>query len=668
MTRRPGLLVALLLVPLLAACGGVPAPVPGPATSAEADRELISRVSGDCPNFAQLANGNLMTVVARDFGRGAKAGALVECFYPSFAVDHLWDAYVGIGGADGLHWAHDLKLVNQRLVPDTGIVESRFEGPGYRLLISDVMRPGADAHLRRVSVTNTTGRPLLGLSAVWYSFFTVGGLPGGDTLVYDRQAQALAQRDDDVTVVVASDRTPDAWHCGDANNPLGQHRDARTAAERGSFSHAAAAGPLPTGVNGATRIPLPAIAPGATVTVSYAMALAGSGEQALASARAALASGYEGVAREDATSWSSFLGRGRAPALPEPARGPYRRALITLKQHTARNGAVIAAPTYLNPAYRFVWPRDGSMVALTLLQAGYPEEALRGLEFIEKLQRPSGGWAINYFPDGSRAMWDFGDRGNEHDEVATFPWAVEQAATRTGDRAWAATRYPAVKRACDFLLGQLRPDGLLTTCRDLWELDKDGTWTYSNGAAVAGLEAGARLATSMGDASSAQRYQTAATRLRAAIGTLLVQQGVLARGLRGKRLDTTIEMANLALGPSWFQVLEAQDPRMQATVQAVSTRLASPMGGIRRYEGDRYYDGQPWPVATGWLALARLDEGKRPEAERLFSVMTGYAHETDALMLGEQFDEAKKQWVSAFPLAWSEATYVRTALELYGRP
>ena len=46
--------------------------------------------------------------------------------------------------------------------------------------------------------------------------------------------------------------------------------------------------------------------------------------------------------------------------------------------------------------------------------------------------------------------------------------------------------------------------------------------------------------------------------------------------------------------------------------------------------------------------------------------MTRYAAQTDSYQLGEQYDERTKQWVSAFPLAWSEAAYVRTALALFG--
>lgn len=145
----------------------------------------------------------------------------------------------------------------------------------------------------------------------------------------------------------------------------------------------------------------------------------------------------------------------------------------------------------------------------------------------------------------------------------------------------------------------------------------------------------------------------------------LVAGGAFVRGKRKGGLDATPESANLALGSAWFGAFADDDPRMRATAEAIGGRLATLWGGIRRYEGDRYYDGQPWPVSTGWLALYKLSLGDRKAARALFDVMTRYAGQTEALMLGEQFDEAKGRWVSAFPLAWSEAAYVRAALELF---
>ena len=54
------------------------------------------------------------------------------------------------------------------------------------------------------------------------------------------------------------------------------------------------------------------------------------------------------------------------------------------------------------------------------------------------------------------------------------------------------------------------------------------------------------------------------------------------------------------------------------------------------------------------------------QAVQRLNTLTAYAQNTDSLQLGEQFDVGAKQWVSAFPLTWSEAGYVSAALEMGG--
>ena len=669
-TARP---LALLLLAALAAAGcrqpGAADAMANRAGAMGAKRELISTITGDPPNFAQMSNGNLATVVSRHFGRGAKAGALVELYWPNYTADHLWDSYVGVVRDGGkATWAHQLKLVRQALAPDTGRAIAVFEGAGVRLEVEDVVAPAADTHLRRATLTNTDGRPLAGASLANFAFFTIGHLPAGDKAAFEDGV--LVQRDGATSVAVAADVAPDAARVGAANLPrtgVFSAYDARHAAEAGDWKGPQAVDANLTGVDAVSRHPLPTLQPGASASVTWAIAVGADPQATRALARKAADAGFAPVAQADADRWSRWLAGTKMPAGLEPqARAVYRRAMIALGQHMAGNGGVIAAPTNMNPPYRFVWPRDGSLIALTLLKAGHRAEAERFFGFAETLQRPDGSFAINYFPDGKRALWDFGPNGNEHDQPGTFAWGVEQVFAATGDRGWAAARWPAVKRACGFLLGQQAPSGLLTTCRDLWELDHDGTWTYSNGAAAAGLLAGAKLADLMGEPAEAQRYRFAAQRMRQAIEDQLVggPGNWLVRGLRKGKLDTTVEAANLALGASAFGVFDDRHPAMLATGEAVKARLAMPGGGIRRYENDPYYDGQPWPVATSWLATHRLAVGDAAPARAAIKTMTRWAGATESLMLGEQFDEEKRRWASAFPLAWSEAAFVNLALEM----
>src|SRR3954447_22098176 len=104
--------------------------------------EAISTLLGNPPNFAQAGNGSAMSVVSRAEGRGSKAGTLVELFYPKYSADNLWDSYVGIKSrGEKLRWAHQLDLRAQRVVDDTGLVQSDFSASGFTMRIEDVMRP-----------------------------------------------------------------------------------------------------------------------------------------------------------------------------------------------------------------------------------------------------------------------------------------------------------------------------------------------------------------------------------------------------------------------------------------------------------------------------------------------------------------------------------------------
>ena len=656
---------ALFFLFVAAAACAAPAGEDAEASEDEVRWEPVSSILGNPPNFAQASNGNLMSVVSGTDGRGAKPGALVELFYPKYAHDNLWDSYVGVrSGGKKLTWAHDLALRSQRMIPDSGIVETELGGGGLVVRIEDVVRPSSDVHLRRVIVVNAGASTLTDVDVAFYAFYTLGTLPGGDRIRFDRGA--LLQSDDDITVATLSDRAPIASHCGLALNPFGSRKDARKAAERNDLSPCEPTNAPATGVNGVLVERAGDLAPGASASVTYAISFAPDEGRAYDAAQRAISAGFDAVAAEDRGKWAAALARAKVPPrLPDNARAVYRRAIVTMLQHRVDNGAFIAAPTLTSPVYRFVWPRDGSKTAVDLLEAGYAKEAKDFFAFLEKLLLDDGSFAINYFPDGSRPFLNLGRALNENDQPGMLAWGVDRVLSATGDTAWAAARYPAVRRASEHLLA-ISGGGLVAPSRDLWELESGASWTYANASAVAGLEAAARLATALGHAADASRYEARARAIRDAMSARLVtNDGYFARGLDGTRIDTRLEIANLALGRGGFALLPDTDPRVAKIGDLVSSRLMTPGGAVRRYEGDRYYGGQPWPVASAWLALHRLARSDRAPAEALFRVMTEQAHATGSLMLGEQFDESEKRWVSAVPLVWSEAAYVRTALALY---
>lgn len=653
------------------ACGADTAPAGEEATEDELGSfEPVSALLGNPPNFAQASNGNTLTVVARSEGRGAKAGALVELFYPKYATDNLWDSYVGVR-AKGvkLKWAHDLTLKNQRVVNETGLIESTFERPGLELVIQDVMRPTHDAHVRHVVVKNTSAQPLQDFDVAFYAYYMLHDLPTGDRLWLDDASKALVQQDGDIAVATLGSTPPVATHCGNVLWPLGKQKDARSAAEANKLAPCTGLSAGLQGVNGVLVNRIGTIAPGATGETTFAIGMGADPNAAIGEAQAAIAAGFAAVATEDAERWSALLGRARMPAtLPLAAKDVYKRALITTMQHRVTNGAFIAAPTLTSPVYRFVWPRDGSKTAVDLLEAGLDQEAKDFFAFLETLLKDDGSFAVNYYPDGSKPLFDFGKDGNENDQPGMLPWGVDRVFSATSDAGWLAQRWPAVRRVAEHLL-VITPGGRIDPSRDLWELETGSSWTYAAGSAVAGLEAAGRIANEMGAAADGARYAARAAEVRTFLETKMVTaQGYWSRGLKGNRIDDRVEIANLALASGGFKIYVDTDPKLSKLADLVQDKLLTRGNGVRRYDGDAYYGGHPWPVAAEWLAMHRLATGDRDVAEGLFATMTEQARATDSLMLGEQFDEENKVWVSSMPLVWSEAAYIHAALTLYGEP
>jgi hypothetical protein len=670
MDRRLALVAALAALAALPACSAAPDDDTG-SDESEVVWEPISTLLGNPPNFAQLGNGNTMTVVSRDEGRGSKAGALVELFYPKYAADNLWDSYVGIRSkGQKLRWAHQLDLRAQRIIDDTGIVQSDFSASAFTMRIEDVMRPANDAHVRHVIVTNTSKETIENAEIAFYAYYTLKNLPEGDRIRFDGARGALVQVDDDIAVATMADRPPVASHCGKPLLPFGGEKDARGAAESGKLTPCGSVSGGQTGVNGVLVHALGSLRPGETRDISYSIGMGNNEARALDEAQKALAGGFAARAAEDRSHWAGVLGRGKPPAaLPASARPVYRRAIVTMQQHRVTNGAFIAAPTLTSPVYRFVWPRDGSKTAIDLLEAGYLPEAKQFFEFLEKVLLPDGSFAVNYFSDGSKPLFNFGVDGNENDQPGMLPWGVDHVFQVTNDRVWLGARWPAIRRVAEHMLKMsATANGLVAPSRDLWELEQGSSWTYANGSAVAGLEAAARIGNALGMTADAARYDARAKALRETMAQKLIAPGgYWARGLKGTKIDERLEIGNLALGAGGFGIYQDTDPRLARVGDLVKERLLSPGGGVKRYEGDRYYGGQPWPVAAAWLSMHAEARGDRKLAEAEFASMTRQALTTESRMLGEQFDESKKEWVSAMPLVWSEAAYVKTALTLYSR-
>ena len=118
-------------------------------------------------------------------------------------------------------------------------------------------------------------------------------------------------------------------------------------------------------------------------------------------------------------------------------------------------------------------------------------------------------------------------------------------------------------------------------------------------------------------------------------------------------LDAVVDVSLLGLAEP-FGIVAPDDPRMVATVDAVEQALRTSDGGVLRYEDDAYMGGNPWVLATLWLAMARRAAGEG-DADLAGALAWTADRRTATHLLPEQVDEATgaPRWV--VPLTWSHA-------------
>jgi glucoamylase len=372
-----------------------------------------------------------------------------------------------------------------------------------------------------------------------------------------------------------------------------------------------------------------------------------------------------------------WLASGTVPGHSPADRQMARTALADLRLLTMPNGAVAAA---WYGRWKYAWPRDSSWVAAAFSATGHPAEALRILEFLARVQDPSGRWAARYRLAG-QPVWT--GLASELDADGWFGWAVwvwyVQAPDRAAARRQLAGLWPAVRRAAGHAAGSLTSAGLPPPSPDYWEQHVTEPTIGTAAPLLTGLRASARLAGLLGDTADAGRWASAAARLdrglQAAFGpgyprfptSIGGTAGWLAlfgtgpgRGPAGQTASSILNGPDAAvtfLGPPFA----AAHPAVSAAISRAARVLTLPDGGI--LPGTTWHGSRTtaWTPATGFFALSDAASGDTAGAQAWLRWLA--AHRTSAGELPEQVNAAGRP-VSVAPLAWTDAIVLLTLTAL----
>jgi glucoamylase len=391
--------------------------------------------------------------------------------------------------------------------------------------------------------------------------------------------------------------------------------------------------------------------------------------------------------------WRAQYGDSQLGSGSQVVRNVYDCSLITLRLLTdSGTGGIIAAPE-CDPDFRssggygLCWPRDGAFIGYTLDSIGQHDHARSFYDWALRVQSEAGVWYQRYYVNGQLApTWGL----VQFDETGAIVWSICRHIRFTGDTAYGHKVFPQLVRACDYMQAKLDPEtGLAPLTKDIWE-ERDGISTYACASTWAGFQELSKLAFRLGKVTEAERWASAATGLKVAIETQLwdASHERFLRGLKTRIHSYEIERLYSKLGfsesdileiefagrPRFFQYRDAtvdasilglsipfgvfapDDPRMLATAEAVAKHLASPVGGIRRYQDDAYRGGNPWVICTLWLALQDLASGQKERASKLYNWVL--EHRTHLDLLPEQVDRTTGEPCWVVPLGWSHAMFI----------
>ncbi len=388
--------------------------------------------------------------------------------------------------------------------------------------------------------------------------------------------------------------------------------------------------------------------------------------------------------------------------------------VLAAGEDKTHRGAFVASPSmpwvWRDPAtnaplptgpYHLVWARDLYQIATALLLAGDEGAARRAEQFLfQQQQKPHGRFPQNSTADGT-PYWT-GKQLDEWSLPTVLAWQLGDTSTDT---------WQHVRRAEDAVIKR-GP----SSQQERWE-NQSGYSPATIAAGIAGLVCGASLARSNGDDAVAQRYLAVADRWQANLkrwtvttnGPLSDQPYFLRLAKRGEP-NQDIQYAigdsgpasvdqRRVVDPSFLElvrlgVLSPHDPAVLSSLQVVdqTLKVSTPAGDLwHRYSYDGYGEtatgsqwviegtntpktyGRVWPVLTGERGEYAIAAGK--PAEHYLRTMASTAKRGSYLLPEQVWDgrpptgrnnhRLAKATMSATPLLWTHAQYVRLAWNLH---
>lgn len=635
------------------------------------------------------------------FGNGSalvcidKYARLRDLYFPYVGLEnHVGGKYahrLGIWQDDRFSWLDDgsweLRTINDD--GNRGITTAISKHFGLTVTITDVLYNEKNIFLRKFSVSRIDGKG--GKVKIFFNQqFEIYHSEKGDTAFYDPATHTVIHyegRRAFLLNVIGPEGPFDDYTTGifQIEGKEGTFRDA----EDGML----AKNPIEHGLVDSTLGITLNIPEGGTTSCHYWIAMGELIEEAKQLNTYVLERSPEYLMHSTADFWRAWSNRLNLSyyGLGEGVIELFKQSQFYMRSHVDRGGAIIASGDSDmlqsgRDTYSYMWPRDAAYVAVALDWIGDRHGARKFFELCADIITEEGYLMHKYRPDRSLGSswhgWVVDGKPElpiQEDETALVLWALWEHWEASRDLDFIESIYNSfIKKAAIFLASYRDPyTGLPKPSYNLWE-ERFGVHTYTAATVYAGLSAAARFAEILGKERGSHNFEHVATEMQRAILKHLynAENGTFYKSIYVDKNGKTIYDLGLDASSAYaiyqFGVLPVDDPRIASGMQIAKDRLTvrTSVGGIARYEGDQYYrtvpdvPGNPWFITTLWYAqyycaLAKNDQ----DLDRVREILEwARRNALPSGVLSEQLDPYTGVQVSAGPLTWSHAEYIRTVV------
>jgi len=388
----------------------------------------------------------------------------------------------------------------------------------------------------------------------------------------------------------------------------------------------------------------------------------------------------EEALRETHGYWTEWVGRCQYDG---PWREAVVRSLITVKALTYRpTGGIVAAPTTSLPEklggtrnwdYRFCWLRDATFTLLSLLNAGYRNEAAAWCDWLLR--------AVAGAPAQVQPLYGIaGEHRNEEMELPWLPGYAESRPVRIGNGAYSQLQIDLFGSVMDALYEARRAGltlneasnglqiELLKHLEQIWSKPDEGIWEVRGGPqhflhskvmAWVAFDRAVASAEEFGLDGPVDRWCAVRDQIKREVleKGYDAELGAFVQAYGSKELDSSVLLIPVV------GFLAPNDPRVISTVRMIEANLSRD-GLLLRYDTKETDDGLPpgegaFLACSYWLADNMILQDRVDEAMALFERLLSFRN--DVGLLAEEYDVKDGLQLGNFPQAFSHFALIDTA-------